>query len=63
MVNKQKKTCDTNTNQKKLVSDYFDFRERRFHNKENTRDEKGHYVTMKGSIQENKPGLPWWASG
>lgn len=55
MVNKQKKTCDTNTNQKKLVSDYFDFRERRFHNKENTRDEKGHYVTMKGSIQENKP--------
>lgn len=61
MVDKQKKACDTNTNRKKLVSDCFDFRER-FH-KENTRDEKGHYMTMKGSLQENKAGLPWWASG
>ena len=36
---------------KKTGTKYFNLRESILHNKENTKDEKRHYMIMKGSIQ------------
>ena len=51
-VRGQKKTCQANGNQKKaggpiLISDKIDFKIKTI-----TRDKEGHYIMMKGSIQE-----------